>query len=133
MILNVNTSIPADRKGEYECKDYDSIAVKLNIGMVKWLYIAVYKAPFQLVTGYLDKMNNILNNALCKYECIIIAGDTNTDLLKNTTESRNIIDFCDNFDLRNIIKESKFFVQNSKTLIDMIIMNKPESVFAKHA
>ncbi len=69
-------------------------------------------------------MENILNNALCKYECIIFAGDTNTNLLKNTTESRNIIDLCNNFDLRNIIKEPTCFVQNCKTLIDLILTKK---------
>ncbi len=64
MILNVNSSIPSDRKSEYECKDYDSIAVELNIGKVKWLYIAIYKAPSQLLTGYLGEKENILNDAL---------------------------------------------------------------------
>ncbi len=99
MILYVNRSIPSDRKSEYECKHYDSIVVELNIGNFKRLFIAVYKAPSQSLTVYLDEMENILNNALCKYERKIITGDTNTDLLKNTTESRNINDFCDNFDL----------------------------------
>ncbi len=132
-IFYVNSSIPPDRKSEYECKDCDSIIVELNIGKVRWLYIAVYNAPSQLLTGYLDEIENILNNALYKYECIIIAGDTNTDLLKITTESRDIIHFYDNFDLRNIIKEPTCFVQNSKTLIGLILTNKPKSILAKNA
>ncbi len=131
MILYVNSNIPSDGKSEYECKDCDSITVELDIGKVKWLYITVYKATS--FTAYLDERENILNNALCKYGHIIIAGDTNTDLLKKTTESRNINYFCDNFDLRNIIKVPTCFVQNRKTLIDLILTNKPKSVLAKHA
>ncbi len=63
------------------------------------------------------------NLALCKYEYIVIAVDTNNDinLLKNTTESMNVNDFCDIFDLRNNIKEPICIIQKCKTLI--IIFN----------
>ncbi len=43
------------------------------------------------------------------------------------------IDVCENFDLRNIIKQPTCFVQNSKTLIDLILTNKPKCVLAKNA
>ncbi len=68
----VNSSIASDWKSEYEYNDYDSMAVKLDIGTVKWLYIAVYKAPSQLFTGYHGEIEIILNNALCKMNIFLL-------------------------------------------------------------
>ncbi len=66
-------------------RNINPFAIEVNVGKVKWLYIAVYK-----LISYPDEMGCMLINALWKYEHILFDGDLNTNLLGSMTESRNI-------------------------------------------
>ncbi len=58
-------------------------------------------------------------------------GDHNVDLLTQDNERNMLLDFCDAFDLKNIIQDTTCHVGDSNTLIDHIFTNKPRSCLTK--
>ncbi len=61
IVLYVNTNILCQRKSEYECENYDTIAVELHIGKRKWLCISIYHSTAYSLTCFLNEMENFLN------------------------------------------------------------------------
>ena len=63
---------------------------------------------------------------------IVLLGDMNIDILHIIhdnnlhTESNPLVDFCDRYCLTNTIKEPTRVTKSSKTLIDVILVNRPE-------
>ncbi len=50
IVVYVNTNIVCQRKSEYECENYDTIAVELYICKQKWLYISIYHSTAYSLT-----------------------------------------------------------------------------------
>ncbi len=102
IVVYVNTNILCQRKSEYECENYDPIAVELHIGKRKWLCISIYRSTAYSLTGFLNEMENILNRAFCKYDYVVVMGDYSANILKIDTNSKAIKVFCISFNLTNI-------------------------------
>ncbi len=66
-----------------------------------------------------------------RYERVVLMGDHNVDFLTQNNESNIMLDFCDAFDLKNIIQDTTCHVGDSKTLIDYIFTTKPRSCLTK--
>jgi hypothetical protein len=82
IVLYVKQSLLCQRKFEYECKSYESIAIELHVGKRKWLCISVYRSPSYSLNGFVNEMESILNRAFCKYDDVILMGDMNVNMLK---------------------------------------------------
>jgi hypothetical protein len=80
----------------------------------------------------LIELESALNKAICKYEDVIIMGDYNANMLKENTESREVKEFSNNFDLSNIIKKPNFFKEIDGSLIDLILTNRPRSFLGQN-
>ncbi len=76
-------------------------------------------------------MENVLDIAYKRYERVVLMGDHNVDLLIQNNERNILLDFCDAFDLKNIIQDTTCHVGDSKTLIDHIFTNKHRSCLTK--
>ncbi len=131
IVVYVNTNILCQRKSEYECESYDTIAVELNISKRKWLCISIYSSPAHLLIGFLNEMENILNRAFCKYDYVILMGDYNANILKIDTISNAIKDFWTSFNLTNIIHKPTCFKEKTESLIDLILTNQPKVFFVE--
>ena len=129
LIMYINDAISSIRKPEFECKNFDSIAVELNISKRRWLCISIYRSTSDSLPAFLAELECVLNCAFCKYDEVVIIGDYNADMLRDVTESRHINNLCNVYDLTNIIKKPTCF-KDGESLIDLILTNKPRSFLA---
>ena len=66
--------------------------------------------------------------ALKKYENCIIRRDFNIDMDKpDSPTCAQLNDFCDIFDIANMINEKTCFGKNNSSRIELILSNKPSS------
>ena len=71
--------------------------------------------------------------ALKKYENCIIMGDFNIDMDKSDSPAcAQLNNFCDIFDLANMINEKTCFSKNHSSRIDLILSNNPSSFQLSH-
>ena len=69
-----------------------------------------------------------LEQTLTKYDNSIIMGDINIDLYnKHDSGYNRLKQFCDTFNLTNLIKDKTCHTKNHKSSIDIILTNKPKS------
>ena len=62
------------------------------------------------------------------YDNIILMGDFNIDIKKeNSIAYDKLEEFCDTFNLTNLLKSETCFMNNHKSAIDLILTNKPRS------
>ena len=55
-------------------------------------------------------------------------GDFNIDTKKENSIAYNKLEeFCDTFNLTNLVKSETYFMNNRKSTIDLIVTNKPRS------
>ena len=75
-------------------------------------------------------MTTSLTKATSNYENIIIMGDFNIDIKCKGIGSNNLSDFCDLFQLTNIVKSDTCFTKTDTSLIDLILTNR--NLLIKH-
>ena len=68
-----------------------------------------------------EEMNEV-SKALCKYENLIVMGDFNMVIKSSNSKLEN---FCDLFNLKNLVLSENCFMKNSKSIINLILTNKP--------
>ena len=62
------------------------------------------------------------------YDNIALAGDLNIDLLDPSKDTSNhLSDLLDVFNLKNLVKEPTCFKSDKRSLVDIILTNKPRS------
>ncbi|CAB4035193.1 Hypothetical predicted protein [Paramuricea clavata] len=69
-----------------------------------------------------------MNYVLTLNKDVVLLGDLNCDMLKNDRHSTALGEFCVNYNLKQIIDKSTRVTENSKTLIDVIILSNPSMV-----
>ena len=70
-------------------------------------------------------MNEIISKVLCTYENLIVMGDFNIDIKSCNPDKDKLENFCDLFNLTNLVHSITCFMKNSKPIIDLILTNKP--------
>ena len=61
-----------------------------------------------------------------KYENIIVLGDINIDIKRNSGEkSEHFSNFCETFSFKNLIKLDTCFTKTSASSVDIILTNQP--------
>ena len=70
-------------------------------------------------------MNKVISKALCKYENLIVMGDFSIDIKSSNSDKDKLEKFCDLFNLTNLVHAETCFMKNSKSIIDLILTNKP--------
>ena len=70
-------------------------------------------------------MSEAISKALCKYENLIVMGDLNIDIKSSNSDKVKLKNFWDLFNLTNLIHSQTCFIKNSKSVIDLILKNKP--------
>ena len=69
-------------------------------------------------------MNEVISKALCKYENLTVMGDFNIDIESSNSDKDKLENFCDLFNLTNLVHSETCFMKNSKSIIDLILTNK---------
>ena len=76
---------------------------------------------------FFEELSESLSKAILKYQNIIIMGDFNTDLKIKGFDFNKLDQFCNLFNLTNLIKTESY-----KSLIDLFLTNKPLSFQKTH-
>ena len=82
--------------------------------------LVVYRPPSRF-----EEMNEAIREALCKYENQILMGDLNIDIKGSNSNKDKLENLCDLFNLTNPVHSETCFMKNSKSIIDLILTNKP--------
>ena len=103
--------------------DLEGIFIEINLRKKKWLLYGGYNNKKQNIAKYLCELGKLLDNFLSKYDNVLLVGDFNSE----TSESR-MNEFCDVYDLKNLIKENTCFKNPlNPSCIDLMLTNKIRS------
>ena len=110
----------------FQIKESESVFSEITIKNIKWL-VSVYSLPNESnMNKFFEKMTTSPDMALKKYEIWIIAGDYHVDMDKSDSLAyAQLNNFCDIFNLANMINEKNCFIKNHSSGIDLILSNKP--------
>ena len=79
---------------------------------------------------FFEELTNSLSKASKSYQHFIILGDFNLDVTNRGAEFNKLDEFCDLFNLTNLITCPTCFTETFKSITDLILTNK-ESCFQK--
>ena len=116
------------RRATYENSQCESIVLEILFGKAKWVYAAAYKPPSLPDRTFTTSFTRMLEDLTADYDNIILMGDLNFDLLRNTSKNSFVlINIMDSFDLVNLVKNPTCFRQSPPSLLDVILTNQPKS------
>ena len=70
-------------------------------------------------------MNEVISKALCKCENLIVMDDFNIDIKSSNSDKDKLENFCDLLNLTNLVHSETCVMKNRKSIIDLILTNKP--------
>ena len=112
------------RLKKYEPNCSECICSELTISK-KGIY-SIYRPPSTgNIKTFFEEMNEIISKALRKYENLIVMGDFNIVIKSSNSGKDKLENICDLFDLKNLVHSKTCFMKNSKSIIDLILTNKP--------
>ena len=79
------------------------------------------------LSTFFEELTTSLSKAILKYENILIIGDFNIDMKSKSLDYDKLDEFCDLFNLTDLIKPETCLTKNHKSLIDIFLTNKPLS------
>ena len=117
------------RKKEFESTDLEIICLELTVSKRKWIIFSVYRPPGSgNLANFFSELNKCVDMATRKYENIVIMGDINIDTDNDKAAGLNkMSEFCDNFDLDNLIRGNTCVTVGHASSIDVILTNKKRS------
>ena len=123
MILYIRSDIPCKLSKTQVRKDIEGIFIELNIKNKKWLLFSGYNPKKELITNYLNEVVFHIDKLLGNFDNLILIGDFNSEM-----EEEKMKDFCETYNLQNLIKEPTCFKSaENPTSIDVILTNKSNS------
>ena len=94
--------------------------LEMNIRNKKWLIFAGYNPKNEHIQSFLSQTGKSLDTFIGDYENLILIGDFNCQM-----EEDVMSDFCDVYNLKNLIVEPTCFKNRlNPTEIDMILTNR---------
>ena len=100
----------------------------ITISKKKWFYISIYRPPeANNLDSFFEELNTSLSKACCKYENFVIMGDFNIDVKRKGNGYRKLQEFCDMFNLTNLVDTESCVKNSHKSTIVLILRNKPNS------
>ena len=89
----------------------------------------LFTDPQAQIKLFFNEIYITLNKILGKYDNILLAGDLNIDELKTGSDSSNhLSDVKDVFNLTNLVKKPTCFKSQDRTLIDLMLTNRPRNL-----
>ena len=120
LILNFRSDIPCKRLKTQLPIDIEGIFIELNLRNKKWLLFCGYNPRKQF---FLDNVGIHIDTFRGNYDNLLLIGGFNSEM-----EKEKMKDFCDIYNLQNLINEPTCFKSvHNPTSIDVILTNKRES------
>lgn len=105
-------------KSEFECA-----AIECDLNGFQIIMVSVYRPPTGNVTKFLDILEKLLISIISENKNILIAGDFNIDILKESGNRTDFLSVMQSFDLRQTIFTNTRVVHKSASCIDNIFVN----------
>ena len=103
--------------------DIECLFVELNLRKKKYLIVGGYNPHKDSSSHFLSHVGRTIDSMLGNYDDIFLLGDFNC-----LGQEQCIIDFCDTYNLTNLIKEPTCFKNPSNpSSIDVMLTNRPNS------
>ena len=107
---------------------HESVCSELKIAKKKWLCLGIYRPPTpENLASFFEELTDSLSKGKEFYKNFIILSDFNIDVKVAGRELGKLEEFCDLFNLTNLIKNETCFTSDHKCTIDLILTNKPKS------
>ena len=101
----------------------EGIFLELNLKRSKWLLFGGYNPNKDNIVNFCKGVGPILDHYMPNYDNFVLLGDFNSEMRENVMK-----EFCDTYNLYNLIKESTCFKNPlNPSLIDLILTNRPRS------
>ena len=113
---------------EYETPHSETICSEITISKKKWLYISIYRPPeANNLDSFFEKSYTSLSKACCKCINFVIMGGFLIDAKLKGNDYRKLEEFCDMFNLTNLVDTETCITNPQKSTIYLILTNKPSS------
>ena len=90
--------------------------------------MCIYRPPnCNNLSTFLNEITLSLNKAALKFESFIVMGELNIDVNASGPRKDKLDEFCNLFDLTNLVKEVTCCTNNHRSTIDLILTNRPDS------
>ena len=107
---------------------HESVCSELTIAKKKWLSLGIYRPPTpENLVSLFEELTDSLSKISEFYENFILLSDFNLDVKLADRELNKLDEFCDLFNLTNLIRNETCFTRDYKSTIDLILTNKPKS------
>ena len=134
MLVYIRNSVVARRQPKMEPENIESICFNVKEIANTSFYVCVcYRSPnLCKVSDFISACSTAADKMLKSKREIIFLGDFNIDMLQSNcninlhSHTNPLTDFCDQFCLTNTIDEPTRATKTSKSLIDVILVNRPE-------
>ena len=103
--------------------EIEGIFIELTLRKKKWLIFGGYNPARELASSFFEQISKNLDENMTRFDDILIIGDFNS-----TMSDIPMKDFCDLYDLENLIKEPTCFKNTANpSSIDVLLTNSPNS------
>ena len=135
ILAYVSTKLPSKKiKVPKKCKTIEVLSLKLFLNSINVIVLGLYRPQkpskptgpnyFNQVE---EELNHVISWAGSNGQMLVIMGDLNLDRLKpDDREGKLLIDIENIFDLSCLISQPTRVTPNSKTLIDVLLIDRPE-------
>ena len=127
-IIEYVRGVICKRLKDFETTISESICSELVISKKKRFCMCIYCPPnYNSLSTFFDEITLSLNKAALKFENFIVMGDFNIDVNASGPGKDKLDEFCNLFDLTNLVKEDTRCINNHRSTIDLTLTNKPDS------
>ena len=125
----IRSDIPSVRREELESPSIEMTCIEITLSRRKWAIISLYRPQRTGTNVFLSELTDSLDVVINRYDNILILGDLNIDLMDpNDQGFNNLIDFCDVFDLTNLINFDTCATNHSSS-INRRYLDKSQRMF----
>ena len=116
----VKRGIICKKVKQFETVILESICSEITISRKKWFCLGIYRLPkFNNLDAFFKEVSDSLSKASLTYEEFIITGDFNIEINTAETDVDKLIEFCNLFDLTNLIKIETCCAKYHKSTVDL--------------
>ena len=119
-LLHIRDDIPARLLSN--SNKTESIFVEINFRKKKWLICASYNPHKSNISNHLHHLSKGLDNYIGNYDNILLLGDFNSEFSEPCLN-----DFCDIYNLKNLVKEPTCFKNSVNPCVDLFLTNRPRT------
>ena len=100
----------------FEPRESECICSEITVSKKKWLCFSIYRPPsHDNLELFFDELTSSLSKASESYENFFVMGDFNIDVTKKGTKFEKLDEFCDLFNLTNLVISPTCFTKTHKS------------------